>query len=365
MRLGLLVSSLFFFALTNGSCIYKDKTSLQFQKHPELQSIISNTIQEWLRITQACSNPHKLYISGVYGLTAGFGSEFTTYLMQSLLTAMLTERRLVYTVVTSNSSSKKRNYAKNDWEYDCATHEQWACYFSFNYCNDSFLHFTSETEKKNFIQNLQQQQESSFSPLKRSNRGSIFLQDRNDIYILHRQKKNIISQQMFKFLFSHYTTSSSNSHTNTSLSSQFISHIHYLQNLSSSSSSFDILPLTILAGSLTHYLFQYQNTTFFWFQHFYPFLQQKQQSLNNNNNLLSISSSGKISKKVSYFGLQLRLTDKYKELSLLQWQKMNSIPYLSRRIEQLIYCYNNNNNNNGLDTVNIQNIHNIYIGKNI
>ena len=53
------------------------------------------------------------------GSGSGLGSEFNTFLISSLLTAVALERRMVY------------YRSKRKWEYDCQNERGWACYLTF------------------------------------------------------------------------------------------------------------------------------------------------------------------------------------------------------------------------------------------
>ena len=74
---------------------------------------------EALHGTQSCTNKNILYVTTLGCCQSGFGSEFNLYLISSLLTAVATNRRMVY------------YQFKRTWEYDCQSESGWACYLSF------------------------------------------------------------------------------------------------------------------------------------------------------------------------------------------------------------------------------------------
>ena len=78
---------------------------------------------EALNKTQSCDNPDILYVTTMGGGN-GFGSEFNTFLISSLLTAVASKRRMVY------FKSRRK------WEYDCNSESGWACYLQFR-CSES------------------------------------------------------------------------------------------------------------------------------------------------------------------------------------------------------------------------------------
>lgn len=79
-----------------------------------------------LSLSQSCENDNKAYAT-LMGHTSGFGSEFLAYLMNSLFTAMINNRRLVFV------------RSKRPWEYDCANKAAWGCYFTMAPCEDNLV----------------------------------------------------------------------------------------------------------------------------------------------------------------------------------------------------------------------------------
>lgn len=71
-----------------------------------------------LNASQSCGNRNILYVTTMGG-GSGLGSEFNAYLIPSLLTAIAYNMRMVY------------YRSKRKWEYDCSSHDGWACYLSF------------------------------------------------------------------------------------------------------------------------------------------------------------------------------------------------------------------------------------------
>lgn len=87
---------------------------------------LSACLDTVLSLTQSCENDNKAYAT-LMGHTSGFGSEFLAYLMNSLFTAMINNRRLVFL------------RSKRPWEYDCANKAAWGCYFTMGACEDNLV----------------------------------------------------------------------------------------------------------------------------------------------------------------------------------------------------------------------------------
>lgn len=91
------------------------------------------------KVTQSCDNMDKLYVPILGPPTGELSHEFSTYLVNALVVAMLQNRRLVYLV-----SHRK-------WPYDCDQHIGWACYLTFlsplsTSCNDAIAYSSSEVD---------------------------------------------------------------------------------------------------------------------------------------------------------------------------------------------------------------------------
>ena len=90
---------------------------------------------EALNKTQSCDNKNIIYTTLMSG--GGLGSEFNTYLVPSLLTAVAYNRRLVYV------------RPKENWGYDCSSHYGWACYFIFS-CEENGIDMASVDHRQIF-----------------------------------------------------------------------------------------------------------------------------------------------------------------------------------------------------------------------
>lgn len=84
---------------------------------------MTECLKSMIDLTQSCTSHNHLYVTTM-GQTSGIGSEFNAYLMNSLKTALIQNRRMIYLA------------SKRPWEYDCEEKLGWACYFSFLPCPD-------------------------------------------------------------------------------------------------------------------------------------------------------------------------------------------------------------------------------------
>ena len=85
----------------------------------------SSCFQALLNKTQSCDNHNILYVT-TQGVGSGLGSEFNYYFIYSLISAMVSERRMVFVI------------SNRHWEYDCPHRHGWACYLHFP-CHDSVI----------------------------------------------------------------------------------------------------------------------------------------------------------------------------------------------------------------------------------
>jgi hypothetical protein len=94
--------------------------SLTWWSHQGGGAVQGYCVEELVRRTQRCDN-HQLMYTTVQSLTGnGFGSEFNFFYVYSLIEAVRRGRRLVYF------------HSGRAWEYDCAEHYGWGCYFDFH-----------------------------------------------------------------------------------------------------------------------------------------------------------------------------------------------------------------------------------------
>lgn len=141
-------------------------------------SNVVNCVSQVLDVTQSCSNRNKLYATTM-GTDSGFGSEFNAYLMNSMLTALLDNKRLIYFV------------SKRPWEYDCPGNQAWACYFTFAPCTDNVA--TSKDLDFSLQRNV-------FEPLKVS--GQSFL-DHNLMKTMSAREGKMLLGKMAEVLTAH------------------------------------------------------------------------------------------------------------------------------------------------------------------
>lgn len=78
-----------------------------------------------LKKTQSCDNMN-IYYGSMVGGKLGIGVEFTVRLMRQVLCAVMNNQRFVFV------------NAQKKWEYNCASGEGWACYINFG-CDDSIV----------------------------------------------------------------------------------------------------------------------------------------------------------------------------------------------------------------------------------
>lgn len=78
-----------------------------------------------LKASQDCSNQDLMYFDVEYH-ASGFGSQFNHYVIQALINAVVSNRRLVHVSLFHN------------WFYSCDRDHTWSCYLDFP-CSDSML----------------------------------------------------------------------------------------------------------------------------------------------------------------------------------------------------------------------------------
>lgn len=100
---------------------------------------VNDCVDSVWKVTQSCDNMDKLYVPILGPPSGELSHEFSTYLVNAMLVAMLQNRRLVYLV-----SHRK-------WPHDCEQQFGWACYLTFSSpsssgCNDAIAYSTSEID---------------------------------------------------------------------------------------------------------------------------------------------------------------------------------------------------------------------------
>jgi hypothetical protein len=273
-------------------------------------------IERTLNLTQSCTNPNRLYVTTL-GQSSGFGSEFIAYLMNSLLTAMMQNKRMVYLV------------SKRSWEYDCPQHLGWACYFTFQAfgCPQNLTISTYSTMDLSNQKNVHEEiKESGSSFLEHEllyryepSRQDEVLQRMKLIQTLYGIDKNLIEQDCNLEISN---TPGKNSNNN------------------------KILPASILAGLLATNLYKLSSA-----------YQQSIQQYNQQRygHLLSTPTG--------YFALQLRLTDKKYETPEADWQYISNMSYIARRVHSLLH--ESHNRVGGGNIGHSEMISKIFIGKSL
>lgn len=217
-------------------------------------------LEDALKASQSCSNPNKLYAT-LMGQSSGFGSEFIAYLMPSLFTSLYENRRLVYFV------------SKRPWEYDCSEKKSWACYFTFQLCNDSVA-LPANID----ISRMRNVHEPLVNP------GSDFL--------LHETMVNYGEDKQAEILKRSEQILKANNQANEACSTNFKS--------------------SVFAGLLARHLY---NLT--------PSTKQAIMTINQRYDHLTHNK---------YVALQLRLTDKKYETPESDWAKVSDMRYISDRL---------------------------------
>lgn len=228
-------------------------------------------VESALKASQSCSNQNKLYVT-LMGQSSGFGSEFIAYLIPSLFTSLYENRRFVYFV------------SKRPWEYDCSEKKSWACYFTFQPCNDSVA-LPADID----ISHMRNVHE----PLVQA--GSDFL--------LHETLISYGKDKQGEVLKRSETILKANKQPATE----------------SCTSNFKT---SVLAGLLARYLY---NLT--------PATKQAVQLINQRYGHLVQHNGAK------YIAMQLRLTDKRYETSESDWVKLSDMRFISERLMTIIDKY--------------------------